>query len=421
MSLPSSPERIKFTVEMKHTHTILVPMMLPIHFKLFQKVFASEGYKIEVLSNQSPRIIEAGLRYTHNDVCFPAQLTIGQLLDALLSGKYDTDKVALLLMQTGGGCRASNYISLLRKALIHAKLSHIPVLSFNLLGMEENPGFVINKQMIERLIVAVLLGDLIMNLYNQTLPYEIEKGASAALVDDIANDLTSRFLNTNKFRDSDVISEVKQILKRFDALSLFRVPKVKVGVVGEIYVKFAPLGNNNLERFLHEEGAEVVVPGLMDFVLYTIDSGIEDNRLYGTGFVKRVLSEILFRRIIRLQNKIIRAYQEWPNFVAPNPFLATKKLAKTVVHTGTKMGEGWLLTGEMLELIHAGVHNIVCTQPFGCLPNHIVGRGMIRKIKELHPEANIIAIDYDASATKVNQENRLKLMLTTAQKSLSTT
>ncbi len=403
---------------MKDTHTILVPMMLPIHFKLLKKLFEQEGYKMEVLTGQSPGIVETGLRYTHNDVCYPAQLTIGQLIEATLSGNYDTDKIALLLMQTGGGCRASNYVNLLRKALVNAGLSHIPVLSFNLIGLEDNPGFVIDKRMIERLAVGVLFGDVIMHLHNQTLPYEVHPGSSDMLVDETVEYLSEHFFAAEKFKDKEILNETKKIIARFAEIEREHRPRVKVGIVGEIYVKFAPLGNNNLEEFLRSEGAEVVVPGLMDFVLYTIDAGIEDNRLYGTGFFKRIISEVLFRRIIRLQNNIIRCYDDYPDLNPPTPFMETKKLASSVVHVGTKMGEGWLLTGEMMELIHSGVENIVCTQPFGCLPNHIVGRGMIRKIKDVHPEANIVAIDYDASATKVNQENRLKLMLSTAKKNI---
>lgn len=403
---------------MKETHTILVPMMLPIHFKLLKKLFEQEGYKMDVLTGQSPGIIETGLKYTHNDVCYPAQLTIGQLIEATLSGKYDTDRIALLLMQTGGGCRASNYVNLLRKALVKAELSHIPVLSFNLIGLEDNPGFVIDKRMIERLAVGVIFGDIIMNLYNQTLPYEVHAGDSDRLVDDIVDSLSNQFFSREKFKNKDIVSETKKIIARFAEIERDKKPRVKVGIVGEIYIKFAPLGNNNLEEFLRSEGAEVVVPGLMDFVLYTIDAEIEDNRLYGTGLIRRIFAQYLFQNIVKLQNNLIRCYDGFPDLNPPTPFLETKKLASSVVHVGTKMGEGWLLTGEMMELIHSGVDNIVCTQPFGCLPNHIVGRGMIRKIKEVHPDANIVAIDYDASATKVNQENRLKLMLSTAKKNM---
>ena len=412
----STNERVLFTEEMKKTHTILVPMMLPIHFKFLQRILQMEGYKIEVLTGQGQELVDTGLKYTHNDTCYPAQLTIGQLMQAALSGKYDTDRIALLLMQTGGGCRASNYVSLLRKALRRAHMEHIPVLSFNLLGMEKNPGFVLSKDLIHRLAVGVLYGDVIMDLYNQTLPYEVTKGDCDRLVEELVDNLCDKFKQHEAFRDKDIVRESRHILSRFSSIPTKKVNRVRVGIVGEIYVKFAPLGNNNLEAFLRSEGAEVVVPGLMDFILYTVDAGIEDHKLYGTGFIKRILSEYLYRRIIRLQNNIIKQYADFPTFKTPAHFETTKKQAAEVVHVGTKMGEGWLLTGEMVELINSGVDNIVCTQPFGCLPNHIVGRGMMRKIKELYPQANIVPIDYDASATRVNQENRLKLMLSSARK-----
>lgn len=407
----SEEARVIFTKEMKETHTILIPMMLPIHFRLMKKILSLEGYKVDVLESTSPNIIDVGLKYVHNDTCYPAQLTIGQLLDAALNQGYDTDKIALLLMQTGGGCRASNYVSLLRKALKKAHLEHIPVLSFNLVGIEENPGFKITKETIKKLIAAILYGDLLMNLKNQTLPYEAQKGAVEACLEKNIAEIEEQFSRNIGFTKRQIIRNSKAILQSFSMLNLERVDKTKVGIVGEIYVKFAPLGNNNLEEFLLSEDCEVVVPGLMDFVLYTIDAGVEDYFLYGTGPVKAIVSKILFNRIVTLQNAIINCYKSFNQFRIPTSFLATKNASKKVVHTGIKMGEGWLLTGEMIELIESGVNNIVCTQPFGCLPNHIVGRGMMRKLKTFYPDANIVPIDYDASATRVNQENRIKLML----------
>lgn len=417
--ISASSERVLFSEKMKESHTILVPMMLPFHFRLMQYIFILEGYKMEVLSGLAPGIVETGLKYTHNDACYPAQLTIGQLLQATMSGDYDTNRIALLLMQTGGGCRASNYVSLLRKALKRADMAHIPVISFNLLGMEKHPGFQVNKKMIDGLATAILLGDLLMDLYNQTIPYEVEEGTVDTVTDALIEDIFIGFKCNKLHSTKQILTMAKKILSAYNDINVYREKKMRVGIVGEIYIKFAPVGNNNLEKFLRSEGAEVVVPGLVDFVLYTIDAGIEDHRLYGTGVIKRILSQWLFKRIYRMQRKINACYDAFPTFRKPASFRSTKNLAEEVVHIGTKMGEGWLLTGEMLELLHAGIDNIVCTQPFGCLPNHIVGRGMIRKIKELHPEANIVAIDYDASASQVNQENRLKLMLATARKNLN--
>lgn len=409
-------ERAVFTLEMKDTHTILIPMMLPIHFRLLKKLFSLEGYKVEFLDSMSPNIINVGLKYVNNDTCYPAQLTIGQLLDAILNLGYDTDKVALLLPQTGGGCRASNYISLLRKALQKANLGHVPVLSFNLLGMEENPGFNLSKKFIKKAAYAVIYGDMIMNLKNQVRPYEADCGATEKAVDKVCSYLENEFNAGRGFVKRQLKKNCDFILKAFSEVKRQTgEKKTRVGIVGEIYVKFAPLGNNNLEAMLEKENCEVVIPGLMDFVLYTIDAGIEDYHLYGMGKMKALISEGLFQWLISLQNTVIKSYRSYIQFKPQTPFKTTKALSRKIVHEGTKMGEGWLLTGEMVELIESGVENIVCTQPFGCLPNHIVGRGMLRKIKSIYPNANIVPIDYDASASRVNQENRIKLMLASTQ------
>lgn len=407
----SEQQRVVFTKEMKETHTILIPMMLPIHFKMFKILLNLEGYNVEVLETNSPNIVNLGLKYVHNDTCYPAQLTIGQLLDAVINQGYDTDKVALLLMQTGGGCRASNYISLLRKALKKAHLEHIPVLSFNLVGLEENPGFKFDKKFIIKLAYAILYGDLLMNLVNQIQPYEVKENSTEDVLNKSCDFLKQQFINNQAFSKKYLLRHTRQILKWFSEINIEKTNKPRVGIVGEIYVKFAPLGNNNLQDFLAKEDCEVVIPGLMDFVLYTIDTGIEDYFLYGTGKLKALISKWFCNKIIGLQNIIIEEYRFYPQFHAATPFQITKEKSQKVIHIGTKMGEGWLLTGEMVELLESGVNNIICTQPFGCLPNHIVGRGMLRKIKELYPSANIVPIDYDASATKVNQENRIKLML----------
>lgn len=390
--------------------------MLPIHFRFFKKLLNIEGYKVNILETNASSIVDLGLKYVHNDTCYPALLTIGQLLDAVINQGYDKDKVALLLMQTGGGCRASNYVSLLRKALFKAHLEHIPVLSFNLVGLEDNPGFTFDKKFIIKLAFAILYADLLMNLVNQIKPYEAVSGETEKVLEKSCNYIEEQFINNKAFNSKFLKHHTKQILHWFNDIEVNKeISKTKVGIVGEIYVKFAPLGNNNLQEFLNKEDCEVVIPGLMDFVLYTIDAGVEDYYLYGTGRLKALISKIFYKKIIKLQNMVINEYSFFPHFKPATPFEITKEKSKNIIHPGTKMGEGWLLTGEMVELLESGVNNIVCTQPFGCLPNHIVGRGMLRKIKEIYPESNIVPIDFDASATKVNQENRLKLMLASAQ------
>ena len=408
--------RLMFTEEMKEEYTILVPMMLPIHFSILKAIFQREGYHMEVLETQNSNIIQMGLKYCHNDICYPAQLTIGQLMDALQSGKYDVHKVAVMLSQTGGGCRASNYISLLRKALDRAGLDFVPAVSINFSGLEENPGFVITKKMVYEMANAVIYGDLLMCLHNQTQPYEKEAGASQRLVERFTAMLNDDFAKGESMGHKAIRKKMDEIVGAFAAVPVYKKDKVRVGIVGEIYVKFAPLGNNNLEAFLLKENAEPVVPGLLDFLLYTIDTGIEDYIRYGGKLLKPIITKYLMHVFTGIQKDMIRAIKRAGCFHAPSSFSRTKELAGQVIDYGVKMGEGWLLTGEMMALIDEGVNNIVCTQPFGCLPNHVCGRGMMRRIKKFHPDANIVAIDYDASATRVNQENRLKLMLATAQK-----
>ena len=408
--------RLMFTEEMKEEYIILVPMMLPIHFSMLKAIFQREGYHMEVLETQNSNIIQMGLKYCHNDICYPAQLTIGQLMDALQSGKYDVHKVAVMLSQTGGGCRASNYISLLRKALDRAGLDFVPAVSINFSGLEENPGFVITKKMVYEMANAVIYGDLLMCLHNQTQPYEKEAGASQRLVERFTAMLNDDFAKGESMGPKAIRKKMDEIVSAFAAVPVYKKDKVRVGIVGEIYVKFAPLGNNNLEAFLLKENAEPVVPGLLDFLLYTIDTGIEDYIRYGGKLLKPIITKYLMHVFTGIQKDMIRAIKRAGCFHAPSSFSRTKELAGQVIDYGVKMGEGWLLTGEMMALIDEGVNNIVCTQPFGCLPNHVCGRGMMRRIKKFHPDANIVAIDYDASATRVNQENRLKLMLATAQK-----
>ena len=408
--------RLLFTNEMKEEYTLLVPMMLPIHFSMLKSIFEREGYKMEILETQNSNIIQMGLKYCHNDICYPAQLTIGQLMDALQSGKYDINKVAVVLTQTGGGCRASNYISLLRKALDRAGLSHVPAVSMNFSGLEKNPGFELTPKMMYEMINAVIYGDLLMALHNQTLPYEKEPGASMKLVNHFVDMLNKDFANGESMGPKAIRKKMDEIVAAFAKVPVHAKNKVRVGIVGEIYVKFAPLGNNNLEEFLLKENAEPVVPGLLDFILYTADTAWEDYKRYGGKLLRPVVTTAVMQIMIGIQKDMIKAMEKPGCFHAPSTFKRTKELAGQVIDHGVKMGEGWLLTGEMMALIDEGVNNIVCTQPFGCLPNHVCGRGMMRRIKSIHPDANIVAIDYDAGATKVNQENRLKLMLATAKK-----
>ena len=412
-------EYVPFTKEMIDTHTILVPTMLPMHFKMIIAYMETFGYHLELLEKSGPEIPETGLKYVHNDTCYPAILVIGQFMDAINSGKYDPDKLALIQFQTGGGCRASNYISLLRKALNKAGYGHIPVISFSLAGIEKHPGFQLSLPMLRGMMYAVFYGDLLMSLVNQVRPYEIEKGAAQRLADKWTARLGKELGKGQKIRYSAVKANYQRMIDDFARIPMQKRNAVKVGVVGEIFVKYSPLGNNNLEQFLVDEGAEAVVPGLMDFMLYCVYNNIMDYKLYGRNYKMHLASIAAFKYLCKKKNDMIDILRKDGRFEAMTDFEHTLTLAEGYLGIGAKMGEGWLLTSEMLELIESGCKNIVCTQPFGCLPNHICGKGMMKPIKEHHPDVNIVAIDYDASSPKVNQENRLKLMLANARANLA--
>lgn len=411
-------EYVKFTKEMKRDYTILVPTMLPIHFKLISNVLVSYGYKIDFLENVDGNIKESGLRYVHNDTCYPALLVIGQLINAIESGRYDKHKIALLITQTGGGCRASNYIYLLRKALKKAGYGYIPVISLNFNMLEKHPGFSLTVPMLYRMLYCAFYGDLMMLMSNQCRPYEKTKGATDAVIKKWMKILLEESSHASTMRYSHVRKNYRLIADDF-AKILGDTPrdKVKVGIVGEIYVKFSPLGNNNLESFLLKEGVEPVVPGFVDFCLYCVYNGLVDYDLYRIRPFKAFGSRFLYKFLLSKQRYIRRMMQEhYKNFMPMADFDETQRRVRGYIGMGTKMGEGWLLTAEMLELIHEGVTNIICTQPFGCLPNHIAGKGMMKPLKEKNPGVNIVAIDYDPGATAINQENRIKLMLSNAQR-----
>ncbi len=407
--------RLLFTKEMKKDYTLLAPQMLPDHFAMVVEIVRSYGYKVEMLENTGRPVIDAGQKYVHNDACYPAILVIGQLINAIQSGKYDPHKVALVITQTGGGCRASNYIHLLRKALEKAGLSFVPVISLNLSGLESNPGFQLTVGMLRKVVFAIIYGDLILNVSNQVRPYELTEGDTDACVRSCMDFLLSDMHQGKGMSFKSMKANFRRIIDAFKAIPVSQEKKVLVGVVGEIYVKYAPLGNNNLCDFLLSEGAEPVVPGVMDFIIFKVNNRSVDVNIYGGKWIKEKFCLWLEKYLMKYQHAMIDALKESGRFRAPGDFHDLHRGIQGYLGDGNKMGEGWLLTAEMLELIHMGIPNIVCTQPFGCLPNHIVGKGMIRKIKDDYPWSNIVAIDYDPGATKINQENRIKLMLANAR------
>ena len=413
-----NPEnRVEFTKDMKD-YTLLAPNMADVHFSILINVFAEYGYKVELLKNDGRAVVDEGLKYVHNDTCYPALLVIGQLIDALNSGKYDVNKTALMITQSGGGCRASNYIHLLRKALRKAGYGHVPVISLNLSGLEKNSGFKIRLSMAVKMLSAMIYGDLIMLLKNQVEPYEVNVGETNKLVQKWIDDINVMFENRKGYSLKEMRKILPEITKSFADIKIEKTEKVKVGVVGEIYVKYSPLANNNLEEFLFSQGCEVMVPGLLGFFLFKTDNRLEDCKLYGGKKLKKVAMEVAMWFLTRYETELRKAAVAYGNFCVPETYQHIKEKCTKIIGAGCKMGEGWLLTAEMMELVESGYGNIVCAQPFGCLPNHIVGKGMIRKLKELYPESNIVPIDYDPGATRVNQENRIKLMLSVAQENL---
>ena len=407
--------RLLFTKEMKKDYTLLMPQMLPVHFGMLRKLLECEGYKVDMLNTNHRGIVDEGLKYVHNDTCYPALLVIGQLIDAVKHGGYDPHKVGLLITQTGGGCRASNYIHLLRKALEKAGMAYIPVVSVNLSGLEKNPGFSLTLPFIRKAVYAMMYGDIIVNVANQVRPYETEPGAADAMIDHWSQKLVAGFQAGKGMSRKQMRRLFDAICADFAAIPVAGEPKIRVGVVGEIYVKFAPLGNNNLEKFLLSENVEPVVPGLTDFIIFKFYNRVADVELYGGRWIKKFGCNLFVKYIEGCQRDMIQALERSGRFRAPGTFQELHRLVHGYLGDGNKMGEGWLLTAEMLELIHSGTNNIVCTQPFGCLPNHIVGKGMIRRLKDDYPTSNIVAIDYDPGATRINQENRIKLMLANAR------
>lgn len=392
-----------------------MPEMLPLHQLFLSKVLKQYGYNVEILKNTGRDVVEEGLKNVHNDTCYPALLVIGQMIDALKSGNYDLDKTALMITQTGGGCRASNYIFLLRKALKKCGLGHVPVISLNIAGLDSSPGFKLTLPILRRAMYAVAVADLMMWVANQCYPYEKYEGATDEVIEKWMNHLLHLWSGKIPIRYKQITDCYLPMLKDFEAVRNKTERKPKVGIVGEIYVKYAPMGNNNLNEFLISEGAEPVVCGLLDFCLYAIHNGIVTSDLYGGGKIGKRFSSIAYNFLIKKQHDIINVIKQHGVFEPPYDFNKTRDLAINYINPGMKMGEGWLLTAEMAELISHNVKNIVCAQPFGCLPNHIVGKGMQNIIKKKHPDANIVAIDYDPGASEINQQNRIKLMLSNAK------
>lgn len=417
---PTSIEyrRTEFTKEMKEAgYTILAPQMSPVHFDIIQPVFKKYGYNVEILDNDDRNAVEKGLQYVNNDACYPSIVTIGQIMDAVLSGRYDTNKIAVIMTQTGGCCRASNYVAFIRRALEKAGYAHVPVISLNANGMESNSGFKLPLRAYLDAAHAIVYGDLLMRCLYRVRPYEKEAGAANALCKEWQEKCIDSLVNKkSKYKYKKTCRE---IVRDFDALPIDeQTKKPRVGVVGEILVKYMPLANNYLVDLLEREGAEAVVPDLMDFLNYSLYNAQYKYKFYSGKFSSFIVSKVGLRAIRWLRSPAIKALKKSKRFDSPVAIQELGEMTKPFLSLGNQYGEGWFLTGEMLELITHGTPNVVCIQPFACLPNHVVGKGVIKKLKEAYPYANIAAVDYDPGASEVNQLNRIKLMLSSAKNNL---
>lgn len=412
---PRRENKVPFTKEHKKNHTILAPQMSPMHFEFFEVGLKDLGYNVEILPTVDHKAIDTGLKYVNNDACYPSILVVGQIMAAITSGKYDLNNTSIFITQTGGGCRASNYIGFIRKALSDAGIYTVPVVSLNAVGLEDNPGFEINRKLVHTALMATVFGDLFMRITQKMKAYEITPGTTMELYDMYKKKAFDVLLSGSISRYRKL---VKEIVEAFDAIPRIMTRKPKVGIVGEILVKYHPTGNNELVRVLEEEGAEVSVPDLMDFFLYSAyNQKFKFEALNGSR--KRWIVGKSVMEIIELYRSPMRkALQNSKNFEPPSRIEEKAKLAKELISLGNQTGEGWFLTGEMVELVKHGVENVVCVQPFGCLPNHVVGKSMVKPIRKKYPYANIAAIDYDPGASEVNQLNRIKLMLSVANSNL---
>ena len=413
----SSYNRVVFTKEMRENYTILCPQMSPIHFELIEPAVRTFGYNLEVLQNDDKTAVDTGLKYVNNDACYPSLIVIGQIMDALLSGKYDLDHTAVIMSQTGGGCRASNYIGFIRRALEKAGIPQVPVVSLNANGMETNPGFSLTPRLLTKALQAVVYGDIFMRVLYATRPYEKVPGSADALHEKWKK-ICVKSLSK---KDPDMMTftrNVRGIIHDFDNLERLDIKKPKVGIVGEIIVKFSPLANNHIVELLESEGAEAVMPDLMDFLLYCFYNSNFKAENLGTKKSAAYLCNMGISLLEYFRKTARKELEKSTHFTPPARIKDLAVMASDFVSIGNQTGEGWFLTGEMLELIHGGTNNIVCVQPFGCLPNHIVGKGVIKELRREYPLANLIAVDYDPGASEVNQLNRIKLMLATAHKNL---
>ena len=412
----SAINRIEFTKEMKKDYTVLAPQMSPIHFDLLAPAFRCMGINIEILPDATKETIDVGLKYVNNDACYPSLIVVGQMMSAITSGKYDVNKLAVIMSQTGGGCRATNYVGFIRRALSKAGYGQIPVIALSAQGFEKNSGFKISYKVVKRAMQALIYGDVFMRCLYRTRPYEKEKGSANALHEKWKKICLESLTKTGS--NAVFKKNIQGIVHDFDTLPLLDIKKPRVGIVGEILVKFLPSANNHLVDLLEAEGAEAVMPDLLDFFMYCFYNNNYNYEFLGKTKKDAIVSNTVIKVLESFRKPAREALEKSKRFEAPAHIEKLAAYARPIVSIGNQNGEGWFLTGEMIELIKSGAPNIVCAQPFACLPNHIVGKGVIKHLREAYPEANIVAVDYDPGASEVNQVNRIKLMLAAANKNM---
>ena len=406
-----------FTKDMRKDYTILIPMMIPIHFELLEPAVNSCGYNMVLLRECTNHTVETGLKYVNNDACYPSILVTGQMIEALESGKYDVNKTALIMSQTGGGCRATNYIGFIRKALRDAGFEQVPVISLNVVGMEKMPGFKLTPKMIDKMIKAVLLGDLLQKMLHKNRAYEIHKGDTDKIFEKWME--KSKKLVTN-CTNKEFKQAIYDMVEDFEKIEVdMSKEKPRVGIVGEVLIKYHPFGNNYVADLLEKEGAEVVLPDFMGFVKFMATHKITFNQLLNTNKISSAISKIALNLINLMEKDSKTALEKSKkNYLPTCDIYHLESKVKDILSIGNQTGEGWFLTAEMVEYIENGIPNIVCVQPFACLPNHVVGKGVIKTIRSKYPTANITPVDYDPGASETNQANRIKLLMAVAKDNL---
>ena len=406
-----------FTKDMRKDYTILIPQMAPIHFELLESAVSACGYNVHLLRECTPHTVEVGLKYVNNDACYPSILTTGQMIEALQSGEYDLDKTALIMSQTGGGCRATNYIGFIRKALKDAGFPNVPVISFNVVGMEKMPGFKLTPKLIENLIKCVIYGDILQKLLTKNRAYEVNKGETQALFDKWIEKCKKLVANSTM---KEFKKNIYNMVEDFEKIELdTSIKKPKVGIVGEVLIKYQPFGNNFIADKLEQEGAEVILPDFMGFIKFIATHKITFNQLINIDSTKAKIFKLAIKLIDLLEkDEVIALSKSKKDYLLPCNIFELEENVKDILSIGNQTGEGWFLTAEMIEYIEHDIPNIVCVQPFACLPNHVVGKGVIKTIRDTYPEANISAIDYDPGASEANQTNRIKLLMSVAKDNL---